>query len=51
MTLESEVVLLGAYQGLGGTLKKLSVHRASAVGGLTGWRPLMPVTQWSFTKP
>ncbi|WP_269583978.1 precorrin-6y C5,15-methyltransferase (decarboxylating) subunit CbiE [Roseibium sp. Sym1] len=51
VTLESEVVLLGAYQGLGGTLKKLSVHRASAVGGLTGWRPLMPVTQWSFTKP
>jgi len=51
VTLESEVVLLGAYQALGGDLKKLSVHRASAVGGLTGWRPLMPVTQWSYTKP
>jgi precorrin-6Y C5,15-methyltransferase (decarboxylating) len=43
--------LLGAYQSLGGSLKKISVHRASAVGGLTGWRPLMPVTQWSLTKP
>lgn len=51
VTLESELVLLGAYQALGGDLKKLSVHRASAVGGLTGWRPLMPVTQWSYTKP
>jgi len=51
VTLESEAVLLAAYQHLGGELKKLSVHRASAVGGLTGWRPLMPVTQWSYTKP
>ncbi|MBO6891533.1 MAG: precorrin-6y C5,15-methyltransferase (decarboxylating) subunit CbiE [Roseibium sp.] len=50
VTLESEAVLLATYQALGGTLKKVSVHRASAVGGLTGWRPLMPVTQWSFTK-
>jgi precorrin-6Y C5,15-methyltransferase (decarboxylating) len=51
VTLESEAVLLAAYQALGGTLKKLSVHRASAVGELTGWRPSMPVTQWSYTKP
>ena len=51
VTLESEAVLLAAYQSLGGSLKKISVHRASAVGGLTGWRPLMPVTQWSLTKP
>jgi precorrin-6Y C5,15-methyltransferase (decarboxylating) len=51
VTLESEAVLLAAYQKLGGNLKKISVHRASAVGGLTGWRPLMPVTQWSLTRP
>ncbi|MHA7774530.1 precorrin-6y C5,15-methyltransferase (decarboxylating) subunit CbiE [Roseibium sp. M-1] len=51
VTLESEAMLLAAYQSLGGNLKKISVHRASAVGGLTGWRPLMPVTQWSLTKP
>ncbi|MBN8180028.1 precorrin-6y C5,15-methyltransferase (decarboxylating) subunit CbiE [Roseibium aggregatum] len=50
VTLESEAILLSAYQSHGGTLKKVSVHRASAVGGLTGWRPLMPVTQWSLTK-
>jgi len=51
VTLESEAVLLAAYEMLGGTLKRLSVHRASPVGGLTGWRPSMPVTQWSYTKP
>lgn len=50
VTLESEAVLLAAYQTLGGNLKKISIHRASAVGGLTGWRPLMPVTQWSLTR-
>ncbi|MCX2724222.1 precorrin-6y C5,15-methyltransferase (decarboxylating) subunit CbiE [Roseibium salinum] len=50
VTLESEAILLSAYQTLGGTLKKLSIHRADAIGGLTGWRPLMPVTQWSLTK-
>ncbi|WP_299809928.1 precorrin-6y C5,15-methyltransferase (decarboxylating) subunit CbiE [uncultured Roseibium sp.] len=50
VTLESEAILMSAYQSLGGSLKKLSVHRASAVGGLTGWRPSMPVTQWSLTR-
>ncbi|QDG74563.1 precorrin-6y C5,15-methyltransferase (decarboxylating) subunit CbiE [Labrenzia sp. PHM005] len=50
VTLESEAVLLDAYRQHGGDLKRLSVQRASAVGGLTGWRPAMPVTQWSFTK-
>ncbi|GAB4523192.1 MAG: bifunctional cobalt-precorrin-7 (C(5))-methyltransferase/cobalt-precorrin-6B (C(15))-methyltransferase [Roseibium sp.] len=51
VTLESEAVLLAAFGTLGGTLKRLSVHRASPVGGLTGWRPSMPVTQWSYTRP
>ncbi|WP_420412320.1 precorrin-6y C5,15-methyltransferase (decarboxylating) subunit CbiE [Roseibium sp.] len=50
VTLESEAVLLDAYRQHGGDLKRLSVQRASAVGGLTGWRPAMPVTQWSITK-
>lgn len=51
VTLESEAVLLKHYRSLGGGLRRLSVQRASAVGGMTGWRPAMPVTQWSFTKP
>ncbi|MTI05576.1 precorrin-6y C5,15-methyltransferase (decarboxylating) subunit CbiE [Roseibium denhamense] len=50
VTLESEAILLQAFQEFGGGLKKISVHRARAVGNLTGWQPLMPVTQWSLTK-
>jgi len=50
VTLESEAKLTALYAKHGGQLVKLSVHRAEPVGGLTGWRPLMPVTQWSLVK-
>ena len=50
VTLESEAILLELYNTHGGDLVRLSVQRASPVGSLTGWRPLMPVTQWSFVK-
>lgn len=51
VTLESEAVLLAAHARLGGDLTRIAISRASPVGGLTGWRPLMPVTQWSLVKP
>ncbi len=51
VTLESEMVLLKTYEAQGGELCRLSIARAAPVGGLTGWRPSMPVTQWSFVKP
>ncbi len=50
VTLESEAVLIGLHRQHGGDLVKLQVHRAEPVGGLTGWRPAMPVTQWSLVK-
>ena len=50
VTLESEALLLELHKEYGGQLVKLSVARAEPVGGLTGWRPLMPVTQWSLVK-
>ncbi|ROU02729.1 precorrin-6y C5,15-methyltransferase (decarboxylating) subunit CbiE [Histidinibacterium lentulum] len=50
VTLESEALLLALHKAHGGQLSKISVHRAEPVGGLTGWRPLMPVTQWSLVK-
>jgi precorrin-6Y C5,15-methyltransferase (decarboxylating) len=50
VTLESEAVLVALYKQYGGELVKLQVNRAEPVGGLTGWRPLMPVTQWSLVK-
>ncbi|KRS14188.1 bifunctional cobalt-precorrin-7 (C(5))-methyltransferase/cobalt-precorrin-6B (C(15))-methyltransferase [Roseovarius indicus] len=50
VTLESEAVLLDLHKEFGGELVKISVARAEPVGRLTGWRPLMPVTQWSLIK-
>ena len=50
VTLESEALLLELHKSHGGQLVKLMVNRAEPVGGLTGWRPLMPVTQWSLVK-
>ena len=50
VTLESEAELIALHKLHGGDLVKISVHRAEPVGRLTGWRPLMPVTQWSLVK-
>ena len=51
VTLEMQAVLLAAAARLGGTLTTISVARAGAVGGMTGWRPAMPVMQWAWVKP
>lgn len=50
VTLESEQVLLSSYEKYGGSLVRLSLAHASPVGGFHGWRPAMPVTQWSLVK-
>ena len=50
VTLESEVELIALHKFHGGQLVKIAVNRAEPVGRLTGWRPLMPVTQWSLIK-
>ncbi|MFF7082018.1 precorrin-6y C5,15-methyltransferase (decarboxylating) subunit CbiE [Streptomyces lavendulae] len=50
VTLESEAVLAERYRRHGGDLVKLAVSHAVPVGGFTGWRQAMPVTQWSVTK-
>ncbi|MFF8843946.1 precorrin-6y C5,15-methyltransferase (decarboxylating) subunit CbiE [Streptomyces sp. NPDC015127] len=50
VTLESEALLAERYRALGGDLVRLAVAHAVPVGGFTGWRQAMPVTQWSVTK-
>ncbi len=50
VTLEGEQVLLSSVAEYGGSLVRLSVAHASPVGGFHGWRPAMPVTQWSLVK-
>ena len=50
VTIESETVLVSAWQQSGGDLTRISVQHADPVGGFHGWRPLMPVTQWCWHK-
>jgi precorrin-6Y C5,15-methyltransferase (decarboxylating) len=50
VTLETEAILIARQARHGGTLLRLSVERAGAVGGRMGWRAAMPVVQWSVTK-
>ncbi|TGZ15146.1 precorrin-6Y C(5,15)-methyltransferase [decarboxylating] [Streptomyces sp. S816] len=50
VTLESEALLADAYRRHGGELVRLAVAHAVPVGGFTGWRQAMPVTQWAVQK-
>ena len=50
VTLESEAVLLQAFARHGGELQRISVDTADPVGPYHGWRPSMPVVQWSWEK-
>ncbi|WP_408650343.1 precorrin-6y C5,15-methyltransferase (decarboxylating) subunit CbiE [Jatrophihabitans sp.] len=50
VTVEAEAVLADWYRRRGGRLIRIAVQRAEPVGGFTGWRPAMPVTQWSYTR-
>jgi precorrin-6Y C5,15-methyltransferase (decarboxylating) len=51
VTVETEAVLAARTAAHGGDLVRLQVARAAPVGGMTGWRAAMPVTQWTWTKP
>ncbi len=50
VTVESEGVLAQRYSQMGGELRRYQHYRGEPVGGFTGWRPAMPVTQWSVIK-
>lgn len=51
VTIESEARLAELFACHGGELTRIAVARADSVGGLHGWRPAMPVTQWRVRKP
>ena len=50
VTLQSEALLLARQASYGGSLTRIVISRAEPVGGMTGWRPALPVTQWVWTK-
>jgi precorrin-6B C5,15-methyltransferase / cobalt-precorrin-6B C5,C15-methyltransferase len=51
VTLVTEAQLAARHAQLGGDLIRIALSRAEPVGEKTGWRPAMPVTQWTFVKP
>ncbi|MFS8046224.1 precorrin-6y C5,15-methyltransferase (decarboxylating) subunit CbiE [Rhizobium sp. BR 314] len=51
VTTEMEALLLAEQARRGGSLIRIDIARAAPIGRMTGWRPAMPVTQWSWIKP
>ncbi|WP_036263628.1 bifunctional cobalt-precorrin-7 (C(5))-methyltransferase/cobalt-precorrin-6B (C(15))-methyltransferase [Methylocapsa aurea] len=50
VTLETEAELIARFKAQGGELVKIDISRATPIGGFLGWRPAMPITQWSVAK-
>ena len=42
-------LLVEWYSRLGGELRRFQHYRGEPLGGFTGWRPQMPISQWSVT--
>lgn len=52
VTLETERLLIDAYQQHWGELTRISVEQVSDLGArFQGWTPARAVTQWAWTKP
>ena len=51
VTLETEALLIARHAAQGGALIRIAIERAEPIGGMTTWRPALPVTQWSWVKP
>jgi precorrin-6B C5,15-methyltransferase / cobalt-precorrin-6B C5,C15-methyltransferase len=51
VTLVTEALLIERHAALSGDLVRIAIARAEPIGGKTGWRPAMPVTQWTWVKP
>ncbi len=47
VTAESEALLVEWHSRLGGELRRFQHYHGEPLGGFTGWRPAMPITQWS----
>ncbi len=49
VTAESEALLVEWYSRLGGALSRFQHYHGEPLGGFTGWRPQMPITQWTVS--
>jgi len=48
VTIEGESMVSRAWAEQGGRLRRLSITHAEPLGGVTGWRPAMPITQYEL---
>ncbi len=51
VTVETQAELSHRFRALGGDLVQLQVAHAEKIGGFYGFRPAMPIVQWSYRKP
>ncbi|MEZ0052808.1 precorrin-6Y C5,15-methyltransferase (decarboxylating) [Mycobacterium sp. MAA66] len=51
VTAESEAFVVQRYSELGGELRRFQHYHGEPIGGFTGWRPALPITQWMVVKP
>jgi precorrin-6B C5,15-methyltransferase / cobalt-precorrin-6B C5,C15-methyltransferase len=51
VTLATQALLIARHAAAGGTLIRVAIERAEPLGGMTAWRPALPVTQWTWIKP
>jgi len=51
VTAESEAKLVDWHSRRGGELFRFQHYRGEPLGGFTGWRPAMPITQWVVSVP
>jgi precorrin-6Y C5,15-methyltransferase (decarboxylating) len=51
VTIETQAELTRRFTAQGGELVSINLAHADPVGGFHGWRPHMPVVQWSIVKP
>jgi precorrin-6Y C5,15-methyltransferase (decarboxylating) len=50
VTVESEAFVVQHYSELGGELHRFQHYQGAPLGGFTGWRPALPITQWTVVK-
>jgi precorrin-6B C5,15-methyltransferase / cobalt-precorrin-6B C5,C15-methyltransferase len=50
VTLEAQARLIELHRHRGGDLTTIAIAHADPVGRFHGWRPAMPITQWSVSK-
>ncbi len=51
VTVETETLLLGLHDRLGGQLTRIAVEDLEPIGRYHGWKPARAVTQWSLQIP